>query len=500
MTQNSQPRLLLQELWSRRKARTSLASFTEFLDLGYKPARHHRVIIDKLEAVERGEIKRLMLFLPPGSAKSTYASVLFAAWYLGRNPDKQVIAASHTAELAETFGRRVRNLVGSTDYRAVFPDSHLSPDSQAAGRWDMDEGGGYFAVGVGGSVTGRRADVAILDDVVRSREDADSETVRGKTWEWYKADLRTRLKPQGSIVLIMTRWHSDDLAGRLLKDQMDGGDQWDVVSLQMEAGEGDPLGRKPGELLWPEWFTPDMVKQAKRDSRNWAALYQQSPTLDGGNILKAHWWKRWPEDKKLPVCDHVFLSWDTAYSEAGYKGNAHSAYLAFGVFWHEAEDRHCLILLKAWHGQVDYPELRRKAKDADKDLEPDAHLIEKKASGISLVQDMRRIPGVRVRTYQPDRDKVTRAYSVQAMLESGQVYAPDRRWADNVIEHVSQFPNGAPPSADLTDCLTQALIYLRNGYWVEHPDDKLLPAPDVAANTDAWDEDDEESTTRRLYG
>lgn len=483
----------------RRQARTSLASYIDWLDVGFKPAKHHRLIIEKLEAVERGEIKRLMLFLPPGSAKSTYASILFPSWFLGRNPKKQVIAASHTAELAENFGRRVRNLVNSDDFRRLYEGAHLADDSQAAGRWDMQEGGGYYAVGVGGSVTGRRADLAILDDVVRSREDADSERVRQKTWDWYLADLKTRLKPNAGMIVIMTRWHSDDLAGRLIADQEKGGEQWEIVSLPMEAGNNDPLGRDPGELLWPEWYTPDMVKQAKRDSRNWSALYQQSPTIDGGNILKSTWWKIWPEDKKLPKCDHVFLSWDTAYSEASYKGNAHSAFLAFGVFWNDAEDRNCLILLKAWNAQVDYPELRKKAKEIDKELEPDCHLIEKKASGISLVQDMKRIPGVRVRTYQPDKDKVTRAYSVQAMLESGQIYAPDRRWADHVIEQIAQFPNGAPPSADLTDCFTQACLYLRNGWWVSHPEDKLPPEP-VSAN-EQWDDDEDESPkAKKLYG
>lgn len=469
------------------------------MDIGFTPAKHHKLIIEKLEAVERGDIKRLMLFLPPGSAKSSYASVLFPAWFLGRNPTKQVIAASHTAELAETFGRRVRNIVKSEDFCRLFPNAHLAEDSQASGRWDMEEGGGYYAVGVGGSVTGRRSDLTILDDVVRSREDADSERVRQKTWDWYVADLKTRLKPHAALIVIMTRWHSDDLAGRLIADQEKGGEQWEIVSLPMEAGLNDPLGREPGELLWPEWYTPDMVKQAKRDSRNWSALYQQSPTIDGGNILKSTWWKIWPEDKKLPTCDHVFLSWDTAYSEASYKGNAHSAFLAFGVFWNDSEDRNCLILLKAWNAQVDYPELRRKARDIDKELAPDCHLIERKASGISLVQDMKRIPGVRVRTYQPDKDKVTRAYAVQAMLESGQIYAPDRRWAESVIEQIAQFPNGAPPSADLTDCFTQACIYLRNGWWVSHPEDKE-PLPVINKMTDDEFEEDDEPKVARLYG
>jgi len=422
--------------------------------------------------------------------------VLYPSWYLGRNPSKQIIAASHTAELAESFGRRVRNLCKSPEYGRLFPGATLSDDSQAAGRWDTAAGGGYFAAGVGGSVTGRRADIVILDDVVRSREDADSERVRQKTWDWYVADLKTRLKPHGAIVLIMTRWHVDDLAGRLLEDQRHGGEQWEIVSLPMIAGDNDPLGRAKGEQLWPEWFTPDMIQQARRDSRNWAALYQQSPTVDGGNILKRDWWRIWPEGKPLPKCEHVFLSWDTAYSDKGYRDNSYSAMTAWGVWYDEQEARHALLLLRAWHGQIDYPDLRRKARDLDKELQPDCHLIEKKASGQSLIQDLRRIPSVRVRTYNPDKDKITRAYSVQAMLEAGQVWAPDRRWAEQLIESVAQFPSGAPPSSDYTDTVTQALLYLRNSWWVEHPDDKVIYFPDAPAE----DSDDQPAPRRKLYG
>lgn len=276
------------EILRRRTAQASLQSYIDYLDTGFAPAAHHKLLIEKLEAVERGEIKRLMVFMPPGSAKSTYGSVLFPGWYLGRNKKKSVIAASHTSELAERFGRKVRNFVGGSEFSAVFGFG-LADDSQAAARWETAEGGEYFAVGVGGSVTGRRADLGIIDDPVKSREDADSETVREKVWEWYKADFFTRLKPGASIVLIQTRWHEEDLAGKLLKDANEGGEQWEVVSLSMEAEADDPLGRAEGELLWPEWFTPEMVAQAKRDPRNWLALYQQKPRPDGGGVFKRDW-------------------------------------------------------------------------------------------------------------------------------------------------------------------------------------------------------------------
>lgn len=220
---------------------------------------------------------------------STYGSVAFASWYLGRHPNRCVIAASHTQELAERFGRRVRNIVGGDVHKAVFPKSQLSVDSTAAGRWETSLGGEYFAAGVGGSVTGRRADLAIIDDPVKSREDADSQTIREKQWAWWRDDMSTRLKPGAAVVLIMTRWHEDDLAGRMLADLKGTSQRVRIISLPMEARESDPLGRNPGEMLWPEWFTPQMLETAKREPRTWSALYQQEPRPIGGGEFREEW-------------------------------------------------------------------------------------------------------------------------------------------------------------------------------------------------------------------
>lgn len=276
------------ELLARRKARRSIARFIDYLELGFKPAKHHQYLIDKLEAVERGEIKRLMVFMPPGSAKSTYASVVFPSWYLGRNPVNSIIHGSHTTELAERWGRRIRNTVSEPAYQNVFP-VNLAADSQAAGRWALAEGGEYYAAGVGSAIVGFRADLGVLDDPIAGREQADSERERAKIKEWYQSDFYTRLKPNGAIVLIMQRWHEDDLAGWLLSEQDKGGDKWDVVKLKMEAEEGDPLGRAPGEALWPEWYTDEMREQAKRDPRTWMALYQQEPRPDSGGEFLKEW-------------------------------------------------------------------------------------------------------------------------------------------------------------------------------------------------------------------
>lgn len=276
--------LNLLEMKQRIRAKGSLAEFGR-MQLGMEPARHHLLIIKELEALERDEIDVLFLFLPPGSAKSTYASVLFPAWYLGRNPTQSVIAVSHTQELSERFGRRVRNLVANDDFNKTF-DVSVSQDSAAAGRWDTSKGGEYFSAGIGGSVTGRRADLGLVDDPVASREIADSETHRNKSWEWFINDFMTRLKPGAKLVFIMTRWHEDDLGGRALAYF---GNRARVLKIPMEAGIDDPVGRLPGERLWPEWYTDDMVELAKRDPRVWTALYQQEPRPGEGGEFRKEW-------------------------------------------------------------------------------------------------------------------------------------------------------------------------------------------------------------------
>ncbi len=280
------------ELIRRRSIRRSLIEYCRFV--GFEPAAHHRLLIDKLEKVSTGHTDRLAVFMPPGAAKSTYASILYAPWHFALHPDHCLIAASHTAELAEKWGRRVRNLVAE---HSLIMGVGLAPDSQAAGRWETDHGGEYFAAGVGGAIAGRRADLVVIDDPIRSREDADSETVRDKIWDWYKSDLYTRLKPGGRIVLIQTRWHEDDLAGRLLADMQAGGDRWEVISLPALAEENDALGRSVGQPLWPEWEDAANLERKRRavGPRDWSALYQQRPAPEDGDYFKVEWLK--PYDK-----------------------------------------------------------------------------------------------------------------------------------------------------------------------------------------------------------
>lgn len=275
------------EVLARRKARASFPAYCAYrLPQDQRLAEHHVLLANALDEVERGECDRLLVMMPPGSAKSTYGSVYFAEYFTGRNPQLSTIAASHTAELAERFGRRVRNGVDDEQFRALFPQVTLAADSTAAGRWGTNHGGEYTAVGVGGSITGRRGDLIIVDDPVRSREDADSERVREKTWEWWTNDLLTRGKPGCRIVVIMTRWHEDDLAGRLLEREPQ---RWKVIKLPMIAADNDPLGREPGERLWKEWFTDEMVRQAQQDPRSWISLYQQEPRPAEGAEFKRSW-------------------------------------------------------------------------------------------------------------------------------------------------------------------------------------------------------------------
>src|SRR5262252_1197288 len=275
---------------AKKKRRQTRKFFSKWSRIaGFEPAAHHRLLMSKLVRVARGTCPRLMVFMPPGSAKSTYGSILFPAWYLARHSNHAILAASHTVELAEKWGRRVRNSI--EEYGPTLGLS-IAPDNAAAGRWALTQGGEYYAAGVGVGIAGFRADLALIDDPVRSREDADSALVREKTWDWFKSDLSTRLKPGGRIVLIQTRWHEDDLAGRLLLDMRKGGDAWDVLSLPAIADEGDVLGREPGAVLWDDAYGyGDFLRHEQRtqSARNWSALYQQSPAPEEGNQFKDEW-------------------------------------------------------------------------------------------------------------------------------------------------------------------------------------------------------------------
>ena len=429
----SSPHSLLSELLGRKNAQTSLEAYIEYAALGFVPAAHHRLLIRHLEEVERGECQRLMIFMPPGAAKSTYASVVFPAWYLGRHPEQSVIAASHTQDLADRFGRRVRNLVAAEAHRNVF-DSGVAADRQAVGEWETEKGGEYFAVGIGGSVTGRRASLGIIDDPVRGREDADSERARQTAWDWYVNDFVPRLKPGASQVLIMTRWHQDDLAGRLLEREADA---WRIVELAMEAVPNDPLGRQPGELLWPEWFMPDMVDTAKRDPRAWNALYQQRPVVEEGDYFRLDWFAPFVH---LPESVSCYGASDYAVTEGG------GDYTEHGIF--AVDPLGTLYIIDWWRGQTAPDIWIDRQCDLILRHEPlcwfgEKGVIERAVRPYLTHRMNERRAYCRVEWLPSVAEKTARARSFQALASMNKVMVPiEAPWKSELIGQLTRFPAG----------------------------------------------------------
>lgn len=422
-----------QALLSRRKARNSLASFIDYLDLGFQPASHHKLLINALEAVERSDIERLMVCMPPGSAKSTYTSVIFPGWFMGRNPALSTIAASHTQELAERFGRRVRNIVAGSDYANLFGVT-LADDSQAAGRWENTKGGEYFAAGVGGSITGRRADLAIIDDPVKSREDADSERSRAKAWDWYTNDLLTRLKPGARQIVVMTRWHEDDLGGRILERERD---RWHVIELPMEAMPNDPLGRQAGERLWPEWFTDDMVAVAKMDMRAWNALYQQQPAAEDGDYFKAEWLGSYDE---LPASLNIYGASDYAVTDGG------GDYTEHGIFGVDQNSN--IYVLDWWRGQASADVWIERKCDLILKHKPQCWFgesgpIRRSVEPFMMRRMQERKAYCRVEWMPSIADKTARARAIQARASMGKLFFPKHAtWKADVVGQLLKFPAG----------------------------------------------------------
>jgi predicted phage terminase large subunit-like protein len=406
---------------------------------GFEPAAHHLLLIEKLAALTNGTgSDRVAVFMPPGAAKSTYASVLFPPWYLAQHPGHSVIAASHTAELAERWGRRVRNLIADPENAPILGFG-LSADSQAAGRWETDKGGEYGAFGVGGSVTGRRADLIVIDDPVRSREDAESELIRDKTWEWYQSDLTTRLKPKGRIVLIQTRWHEDDLAGRLLADMDAGGDRWDVVSLPALALDDDPLGRLPGEPLWPEW--EDLAGlERKRETvgpRNWSALYQQSPAPEDGDYFKTAWLKTYDKPPAREIL-RVYGGSDYAVTS---NGGDYTVHVVVGL-----DPDGNMYLLDLWRKQASSEEWVEAFCDLVKKWKPIGWAEEKGQinAGVGPFLDRRQSErkAYCYRDQFPTRgDKAVRAQSIRGRMALEGLYCPfNAGWFPEFRRELLGFP------------------------------------------------------------
>jgi len=442
----------------REVGQTDFLSFVKSMWPGFIYGRHHALMAQKFEDIANGKSQRLIINMPPRHTKSEFASYLLPAWYLGRYPDKKIIQCSNTAELAVGFGRKVRNLVSSEVYSKIFPNVSLRADSKAAGRWATNANGDYFAIGVGGTVTGKGADLLIIDDPHSEQEAAlasSDPAVFDKVFEWYTSGPRQRLQPGGSIIVVMTRWAKRDLTGKICQSVLDrDGDVWDMISL--------PAILPTGKSLWPEFWSLDELNKLRDELplSKWQAQYQQEPTSEEGAIVKREWWKVW-EGERPPPCEFIIQSWDTAFTKN--ERSDYSACTTWGVF-HKDEnenDTH-IILLDALKERLEFPELKQRALDMYKEWEPDACIVEAKASGAPLVFELRKM-GIPVQEFTPTRgnDKITRVNSVSDLFASGKVWAPRKRWAEEVIEELAAFPNS--DHDDLVDSATQALIRFRKG-------------------------------------
>jgi len=451
----------------KTKSRDEFLTFIKHVYPGYKVGPHHYRLAKIFEEVAEGKKKRVIVNIAPRHGKSEMISYLAPAWFLGKYPHKKVIMASHTADLAVTFGRRVRNLVGSDLYHDIFPQVELQADSKSASRWGTNFNGEYFAIGVGGALAGRGADLFIIDDP-HSEQDAKQNRadVFNPAWEWFQSGPVQRLMPGGAIIVVMTRWSKMDLTGQII-DHMtrnDDSDEWEVVEFPAILNE------KP---LWPEFWPIEelLAKKASMDVRYWQAQYMQEPTSEEGALIKREWWQIWEEDNP-PPCEFIIMSLDAA-QEANTRAD-YNALTVWGVFFNEETKNHNIILLNAIKERLEYPELKQLVLEQYKEWNPDSFIVEKKSNGSALYQEMRRT-GVPISEFTPGKgqDKISRVNAVTDLFASGIVWTPDRRWAREVIEECNDFPSGK--NDDLVDSTTLALLRFRQGGFIRLPSDEPEP-------------------------
>ena len=428
--------------------------------------KHHQIMADAFERVANGTLKRLIINMPPRHTKSEFASFLLPSWFLGKFPEKKIIQTAHTAELSTGFGRKVRNLVSSDIYAKVF-DTKLSTDSKAAGRWNTNKGGDYFAIGVGGAVTGKGADLLIIDDPHSEQEaKQNNPAVFDGVYEWFTSGPRQRLQPGGAIIIVMTRWAKRDLTGQILKKSgNDGVDDWEVIEFPAILPSGTPL--------WPAFWSKKELDSLKAELpvSKWEAQYQQNPTGNEGAIIKRDQWRIW-EGEKPPACDYIIQSWDTAFEKNNRAD--YSACTTWGIFEHPNEHGNYktnIILLDAFKERMEFPELKKTALELYKEWEPDTLIIEKRAAGAPLIYELRKI-GVPLSEYTPGKgnDKISRVNSIADLFASGVVWCPSTRWADEVMEELAAFPNG--DNDDLVDSTSQALMRFRQGGFIQIASDE----------------------------
>ena len=450
---------LKQEMERRLAARAEFIPFVTYTKPDYQAARHHHLMAGYLEAVLRGELDRLVFTLPPRHGKSELVTRRFPAWFLGLQPDKFVISASYNDELATDFGREVRQIVDSQEYRNLFPNVQLRPDSRAANRWNTSNGGAYFAAGIREGITGRGMHLGIIDDPVKDMEEALSAAAQERIWRWYKTAFRTRMMPNAAIVIAMTRWVKNDLVGRIQSDEPG---RWVVINLPALAEDGDPLGRVEGEPLWPEWYGTDVLieQQDALENREFAALYQGKPTQDGGNVFKSSWWRYY---KEVPPFEAVVQFWDTAF-ETGDR-NSYSVCGTWGV------GQVGYYLLHVFRKRLEFPELIEACNQQAARFRPQVILVEKRASGASMIQEMERKSRWPVLAINVVKDKEARARAVTYAFQAGRVLLPELApWVDAYTAELEDFPGGK--FDDQVDMTSGALTWLQENYslaWSSQP-------------------------------
>lgn len=445
------PQAAAAELLARRRARTGLLAFTQYTNPTYEAAPHHELIAAALERVLSGECKRLMIAMPPRHGKSELASRRFPSFCMGLSPEKQIIAASYSSDLASDFGREVRNIVASPEFGALF-DVSLAQDSKAANRWHTDAGGMYVAAGVGTAITGRGADILLIDDPFKDRQEADSELQRQRVWDWYTSTAYTRLMPGGAVVLINTRWHDDDLSGRLLREQETGGDKWEVLSLPAISGQG--------EALWPGWYPLDRLEQIKAvlPARDWNSLYQQNPVPDDGDYFKTAWFAEYdtpPKDLNIyGASDYAVTDGGGDFTEHGVVGVDQNAniYVLDWWFGQTASDKwiesKCDLIIehkpKCWFGE--------------------AGPIRRAVEPFMMKRMQERDAWCRIEWLSSIADKPTRARSIQGRASMGKVFFPKKaEWKEHVLGQLLRFPAGKNDDAvDVLSLIGRGLEHIRS--------------------------------------
>jgi predicted phage terminase large subunit-like protein len=472
--------------------RNDLIAFCRHVQPDYKVGKHHRILANMLMDLAEGRKDRICVNIPPRHGKSQLVSIYFPAWFIGKYPNKKILMVSHTTDLAVDFGRKVRNLIDQESYKEIFPTVTLAADSKSAGRWNTNVGGEYFACGIGSALAGRGADLLLVDDPHNEQDIINGNfDVFDKAYEWFTYGARTRLMPGGRVAIIQTRWHLDDLTGRVTRDmtQNENADQYEVIEfpaiLELETTKVDENGEEVHytreKALWPEFYDLPALYRTKASMPlfQWNAQYQQKPTAEEAAIVKREWWKVWKAERP-PSCDYIIMSLDAAAEK--HNRADFTAITVWGVFSNEETneidargrtvEQHNIILLNSVKQRVEFPELKTLAQELYEEWEPDAFIVEKKSSGTALYQELRRM-GLFVQEYTPHRgsgDKMARLNSVADIIRSGLVWVPETRWAEELVEEIAAFPFAR--NDDLVDSTVMALMRFRQGGFIRLPTDE----------------------------